>query len=308
MVILNSDMENAITSSDPMLLDSLMEKVFQDGGYDFRNYKHGTIVRRMARRLCATKTKTYLEYIHFLDTHPEEYHKLADDLTIKVSGFFRNQHSFQQLAGLVLPKLLAYKEARGERTLRFWSAGCARGEEPYSIAILLSEFLGQRRQEFDISINATDISQWAINHAQSGIYSSQDLGNLPEAIKAGYFTHSGENYEIRADIRQMVNYLPYDLTSTAPPPLYNLDCVFCCNVLIYWQRNLQEQVLEMIYEVLGTSGYLVLGEVETPTNKMRGRLLCLDHKAKIYKKGCLVIDQWCKENREDGAIHCFNRR
>ena len=123
----DSQIKNAVAAPDNLVLDSLMEKVYWDGGYDFRDYKRGTLTRRLARRLHATGTATYLEYMHFLDTHPEEYHKLADDLTIRVSGFFRSQYCFQQLARLVLPELLACQEVGGKRKIRFWSAGCARG-------------------------------------------------------------------------------------------------------------------------------------------------------------------------------------
>jgi len=277
-------MESAVAEHDTLALYSLLEKVYQDGGYDFRYYKRGTVTRRLARRLHATGTRTYLDYMHFLDTHPEEYHKLADDLTIKVSGFFRSQHSFQQLARLVLPELLSCKEVRGERTIRFWSAACARGEEPYSIAVLLAEFLGQRRPDFDISIYATDISEQALGVARAGIYSLYDLEGLPEAIKENYFTPGGEDYEVRADIRQMVNLSHFDLTSTTQSPFAELDCVFCCNVLIYWQKQLQERVLQMLYDALATPGYLILGEVETPTSSFNDKLVCLDSKAKIYKK------------------------
>ena len=276
-------MESAVAEHDTLALYSLLEKVYQDGGYDFRCYKRGTVTRRLARRLHATGTRTYLDYMHFLDTHPEEYQKLADDITIKVSGFFRSRHSFQQLARLVLPDLLSCKEVRGERTIRFWSAACARGEEPYSIAILLAEFLGQRRPGFDISIYATDISEQALGVAQAGIYSLKDIAGLPENILESYFRRC-EDYEVWADIRQMVNFSHFDLTSTTRPPFTDLDCVFCCNVLIYWQKQLQGRVLKMLYDALATPGYLVLGEVETPPSSFNDKLVCLDSRAKIYKK------------------------
>ena len=277
-------MESTVQEHDALALDSLLEKVYRDVGYDFRNYKRGTVTRRLARRLHATGSRTYLEYMQFLDTHSEEYQKLADDLTIKVSGFFRSPYSFQQVTRLVLPELLSFKEDRREREIRFWSAACARGEEPYSIAIMLAEFLGHRRQDFDISIYATDISQWALSEAQSGIYSSKDIETLSPAILQNYFIQHSQYCEPKADIKRMVSFSYLDLTSTVRPPLPNLDCVFCCNVLIYWQRQLQERVLDMLYASLATPGYLILGEVETPTNTFDKKLECLDSKAKIYKK------------------------
>ncbi|MBA7689342.1 hypothetical protein ES703_97848 [subsurface metagenome] len=277
-------MASMVAGGDTTALDSLLEKVYRGTGYDFREYKRGTVTRRLERRLHATGAKTYLDYMQFLDAHPEEYQRLADDLTIKVSGFFRSPYSFQQVTRLVLPELVAYKKKRGEGRLRFWSAACARGEEPYSIAILLAEFLGNRRQEFDISIYATDISRQALKEARAGVYSLEEVDDLTPTVLKNYFIPCGEGYVVSSNIRQMVSFSYFDLTSTIRQPFVNLDCIFCCNVLIYLQSQLQERVLSMLYDSLATPGYLILGEVETPTNNLRRRLECLDTKAKIYKK------------------------
>ncbi len=277
-------METTVAEHDAMALDSLLEKVYRDSGHDFREYKHGTVMRRLERRLHATGAKTYLDYMEFLDAHPEEYQRLADDLTIKVSGFFRSPYTFQQVARLVLPELVSGKRKRGERSLRLWSTACARGEEPYSIAILLAEFLEHRLQDFNTSVYATDISRQALREAQAGIYTPKDVEGLPSTALESHFTRSGEYYVIRPDIRQMVSFFCFDLTSTTKPPFFNLDCIFCCNILIYLQPQLQEKVLNMLYNSLATPGYLILGEVETPTNSLRRKLECLDTKAKIYRK------------------------
>ena len=273
-----------MAENDDIALDLLLEKVYRDRGHDFREYKRGTVKRRLERRLHVTGVKTYLNYMRFLDIHPEEYQKLADDLTLKISGFFRSHYTFHQIAKLVLPKLMSYKRNQGKRTLRFWSTACAQGEEPYSIAILLAEFLGNRRQDFDISIYATDISRQALREAQAGVFSPKDIEGLTDTILESYFTRHDEDFEVRADIKQMVNFSHFDLTSTMREPFLNLDCIFCCNVLIYLQTQLQERVLEMLYKSLATPGYLILGEVETPTSSLRERLGCLDSKAKIYRK------------------------
>ena len=277
-------MESVVAEHGALVLDSLLEKVYRCGGHDFRDYKRGTVTRRLERRLHATGAGTYLEYMQFLDTNPEEYQKLADDLTIKTSGFFRSPYSFKQVAGLVLPELLAYKVDQGERGVRFWSAACARGEEPYSIAIMLAEFLGQRRNDYDISIYATDISRWALSEAQVGVYSPEDIEVFSPVTLQNYFIQHGQYYQVKADIRQMVSFSYFDLTSTARSPFRELDCIFCCNVLIYLQKQLQERLLNRLCDSLATPGYLILGEVETPTSNMCEKLECLDSKAKIYKK------------------------
>jgi two-component system CheB/CheR fusion protein len=277
-------MENLDPKENDQALDLLLEKVYRDGGHDFRDYKRGTVTRRLQRRLYAAGATTYLEYMRFLDSHPEEYQRIADDLTIKVSGFFRSRHTFQQVAELVLPELVAYKRNRGRQKLSIWSTACARGEEPYSIAILLADFLGNRLQEFEISIYASDINRQALSQARQGIYSPKEVESLPPAILESYFTSNDEGYVANSNIRQMVSFSYFDLVSTNPPPFANLDCVFCCNILIYLQRQLQEKVLGMVYDSLATPGYLVLGEVETPADSLRPKLECINTKAKIYKK------------------------
>ena len=277
-------MVSMVTGSEITALDSLLGKVYRATGYDFREYKRGTVTRRLERRLHATGVKTYLDYIEFLDAHPEEYHKLTDDLTIKVSGFFRSSYTFQQVAGLVLPELVLLKRSRGERRLKFWSTACARGEEPYSIAILLAEFLGHELKDFDISIYTSDISRQALQEAQAGIYPPKDVEGLTPTVLESYFTRCDKGYVVGSNIRQMVSFSYFDLTSTIRQPFVDLDCIFCCNVLIYLQSQLQERVLNMLYDSLATPGYLILGEVETLTNNLRDKLECLDTKAKIYKK------------------------
>ena len=184
---------------------------------------------------------------------------------------------------LVLPRLVSSKINHGKQKLRIWSTACARGEEPYSIAILLAELLKHRPLNFDISIYATDISWWALGEAQAGIYPPKDVEGFPPTLLESYFIPNGECYEIKDNIRQLVKFSYFDLTSNIQP-FADLDCIFCCNILIYLQKQLQERVLGMLYDSLAAPGYLVLGEVETPTDNLRTKLDCLDAKAKIYKK------------------------
>ena len=277
-------MGNNGSANKDKALDLLLDKVYQDGGYDFRDYKRGTVTRRLKRRLYVAGANSYGEYTQFLENHPEEYQKLAEDITIKVSGFFRSRHSFQQVARLVLPRLVAHKIKQGQRNLRLWSAACARGEEPYSIAMLMANFLGNQLDEFEISIYASDINRQALAEAEAAVYSPKEVEGLPPPTLAKHFSRHDEGYVVNSNIRKMVNFSYFDLVSTTPPPSTTLDCIFCCNILIYLQRQLQEKVLSLVYDSLATPGYLVLGEVETPTGSLRPKLECINTKAKIYKK------------------------
>jgi chemotaxis methyl-accepting protein methylase len=180
--------------------------------------------------------------------------------------------------------LVSEKRNRQDQNLRVWSTACAQGQEPYSVSILLAEFLGDQRQGFNISIYATDISRQVLKEAKAGIYSPKDVEGLSETILENYFNHTDEHYEVRADIKQMLHFSYFDLTSMARPPFMNLDLIFCCNVLIYLQKQLQKRVLDMLYNSLHSQGYLILGEAETLPNSLQKKLGCLDRKAKIYKK------------------------
>jgi chemotaxis methyl-accepting protein methylase len=277
-------MGNNGSKNNDQALELLLEKVYRGWGYDFRDYKRGTVTRRLQRRLYATGTTSYEEYLRFLESHPQESQSLAEDITIRVSGFFRSRYTFQQVARLVLPRMVAHKIKRGERSLSFWSAACACGEEPYSIAILLADFLGSQLTEFEIAVHASDINRQALVRAEAGLYPPKVLEGLPPLILGQHFSRSGEEYLVNSSTRRMVSFSYFDLVSGRPPPFAPLDCVFCCNVLIYLQRHLQEKVLGLVYDSLATPGYLVLGEVETPTDNLRPRLECINAKAKIYRK------------------------
>ena len=238
----------------------------------------------MERRLLSLNLKGLPEYIQYLDRHPEEYNKFVEHNTIKVSGFCRCPRTFEQMAKLVLPEMVAHKRSRGERSLQFWSAACARGEEAYSITIMLDMSLGGSKSEFDVRVCGSDVSRRSLSAAREGIYFAEDIQKFPAELRSRYFTQCGQGYLIDPDIQKMTDFACYDLTSCAPPPIKNPDCIFCCNVLIYWQRELQAEVLGRLCEALAVPGYLVLGEVETPTPNVVGRLDCIDSKAKIYKK------------------------
>ena len=265
-------------------LDLLLKKVYQNKGFNFQDYRRGTIIRRLEKRLNTAGTKTYRDYIQFLDTHPEEYEKFVECLTIKVSDFFRTPYAFQQVTQLVLPELVSEKRKRQDQSLRVWCTACAQGQEPYSVSILLAEFLGYLRQDFNISIYATDISRQALKEAGAGIYSQKDVEGISDTILENYFNHTNGRYEVTADIKQMLHFSYFDLASTARTPFMNMDLIFCCNFLIYLQKQLQEKVLDMLYNSLCSQGYLILGEAETLPVKLHQKLACLDRKAKIYKK------------------------
>ncbi len=263
-------------------MDALLEKIYRASSHEFCQYRRGAVIRRLDRRLQRTGSGNYLEYMRFLDNNPGEYTILIDYLTIHVSSFFRNAAAFEQVAGLVLPQLIAAKKKSGQNNLNFWSAACALGEEPYSIAIMLLESLGDDLQGFDVTIHATDISRHALDRARLGTYKNRQ--GITDSLLGRYFTCCSESYRLKQKVRRMVSFSCFDLISAKNPQIINADCIFCCNVLIYMQRQLQERALNTLYNSLAVPGYLILGETETLTDNLRGRLECLDAATKIYNR------------------------
>ncbi|MFH1650813.1 MAG: protein-glutamate O-methyltransferase CheR [Chloroflexota bacterium] len=267
-----------------LLLSSVLEKLYREGGYDFREYKTGTVNRRLERRLHTLGVRDYAEYLRFLDACPGEYEKLLDTLTIKVSGFLRSPIMFQQVADRVLPAIIRAKRQGGEKEIRFWSAACARGEEPYSIAIMLAEALGEEQHAFHITVHATDICPRALADGEAAVYPAADLQNLAPGLVSRYFERTERGYQVTGSIRRMVRFARFDLTAPEPPPFRDIDCIFCCNVLIYWQRPLQERVLRRLTGTLADPGYLVLGEMESLPAGLQRTMRRADDAATIYRR------------------------
>lgn len=239
-------------------LDALLQRIFEDRGYDFRDYKRASIARRISKRLCANHLKTYEEYMEFLGKHPEEYARLFDTLLINVTEFFRDSEAWQVLNDEVIPEILASKQ-EGD-SIRAWSAGCASGEEAYSIAMLLSSRLGDAVEDYEIRTYATDIDESAINEARNGAYTADRMKNVSEEQIGKYFSEDGDTYKIKRSIRSMVAFGRQDLITDAPIP--HLDLLVCRNVLIYFKLELQRRITFKFHNALNKNGYLFFGKSE----------------------------------------------
>ncbi len=157
-------------------LDRLLQKLYDERGFDFRDYKKVSLRRRIQKRLDDLKISTYPEYERYLDTHQDEYGKLFETMLINVSEFFRDPEAWKIVEEKVLPDIIARKK-KGD-TIRVWSAGCASGEEPYSVGILLAEALGGAIRDYDVKIYATDIDENALAEARRGVYRPEKLKNV----------------------------------------------------------------------------------------------------------------------------------
>ncbi len=241
-------------------LDSLLEQVREVSGIDFHVYKPATILRRLQRRITATQCPDLAAYAGYLQTHPEEVDRLVSSFLIKVTEFMRDPELFAILRAQVLPELLAARRSRGQE-LRIWSAGCATGEEAYSLALLVCAVLGDDLSAIPVKIFATDLDGDAVAFARQGIYPAAALAGLPPDLITRYFTSSPGGYTISKLIRSLVVFGEHDLGQHAPFP--QIDLVLCRNVLIYFTKELQQRALQLFAFALRDGGYLVLGRTET---------------------------------------------
>lgn len=241
-------------------LQSILTLVRERSNIDFAHYKHPTILRRLQRRMAAVDVTDLPEYARYLAEHPDEPLQLAASFLIKVTEFFRDPEIFDVLRKEVLPDLIAQARTRGN-VLRLWSAGCATGEEAYSLAILVAEALGEELDQFTVQLFATDVDMEALTFARRGIYTGAALAEVPEALRARYFVKLDGEYEVAKRVRGMIVFGPHDLGRQAPFP--HVDLVLCRNVLIYFTKELQERALRLFAFALRLGGYLLLGHAET---------------------------------------------
>ncbi|GAB3559864.1 CheR family methyltransferase [Spirosoma fluminis] len=249
-----SDVEN-----QQQALREVFAQLRQRTGHDFSNYKRPTLLRRLERRINVRNLPGLPEYVAFLREHPEETQSLLNDLLISVTNFFRDKPVFTTLEQQVIPLLT--HEKRGDNTLRIWVAGCATGEEAYSLAMLCAERTMDVLDAPRVQIFATDIDQAAIAIAREGLYTLNDAADVsPERLRR-FFTPEGEQYRIRREIREMVLFAYHNVLKD--PPFSRLNLVSCRNLLIYLNQTAQQRVLEIIHFALNPGGYLLLGLSET---------------------------------------------
>lgn len=228
-------------------------------GHDFSNYKRPTVLRRIDRRINIRNVADLPAYAAFLQQHPDEVNILLKDLLISVTNFFRDQQAFDAIKEDVLPGIIQSKKT--EEQVRIWVAGCATGEEAYSMAILCAEQTMSVLDSPKIQIIATDIDEIAIAHAREGFYTPNDAADVSAERLQRFFMKEGEGYRIRREIREMILFANHNFIKD--PPFSRLDMISCRNVLIYLNRTAQERVMETLHFALNPGAYLFLGSSES---------------------------------------------
>ncbi len=228
-------------------------------GADFTYYKQTTIRRRIIRRMGLNKIETISDYLSFFKENKSEQDILYQDLLIPVTDFFRDPKTYETLCETVFPLLLKDKE--DANPLRIWIVGCSTGEEPYSIAMCLHEYLGEKVDNIKVQIFATDISEKSISKARSGVYTKKDVASLSADRLQKYFTKVNGGFHISRFIRDMCVFACHNFLKD--PPFAKMDLISCRNVLIYMESFLQKKALITFHYALKDNGYLLLGKSET---------------------------------------------
>lgn len=261
----------------------LLDKIQQNRGLDLRHYRQELLKRRVALRIRANNLASYSEYLRLLIKNPDEYTSLFNVLCINVSEFFRDPEVWVTVKYL-LENVIRQKMQRQDRMLRIWSAGCASGEEAYSISMILKEILQNDTKSFFVKVFATDIDRETIKNALKAEYQKESVKNVDPKYLEKYFTVSGirQNYKLNQEIKDMVEFQYQDLT--CEEFIKDTDVVFCRNVFIYYSLSLQEMILTKFYKSLNPKGYLVMGRVESILSEARSIFDEVDSNARIYQK------------------------
>ena len=273
-----SEDENFFVNEDETL-KKIINIIFLRSGNDFQHYKQATLRRRIARRMVNLKKDTLEDYHNALRNDKAEQDLLFNDLLIPVTYFFRDASFFESLPKTLFPQLV---QNAVDNNLRIWVAGCATGEEAYSLAICLHEFLTENNfKEIRVQIFASDISEKCITKARTAIYSQQDIQQISEARIHNYFTKRDGHYHINKVIRDMCVFAVHNFIKD--PPFAKIDLISCRNVLIYFDSYLQNKVFTSFHYSLKEKGYLFLGKSETAAN-VQNLFEPLGKNEKIYSR------------------------
>ena len=265
-------------------LNALFGLLRESTGVDFTNYKHTTLQRRIRRRMVVHKVAKLKDYLRFIGKRPEELDELYRDLLIHVTGFFREPEAFVALRKHVYPKL--FEGRKPDNPIRVWVAGCSTGEEVYSIAITLLEYMWVHSRNISqaataIQIFATDISDTALDRARTGLYTEAAVSEISADRLKRFFIRLDGGFQVNKSIRDMCIFAKQNLVKD--PPFSNLDLVSCRNLLIYLGPVLQRRVIPTLHYALKPGGYLMLGAAEN-LGGFADHFGLVDKKDKIYQK------------------------
>jgi chemotaxis methyl-accepting protein methylase/DNA-binding NarL/FixJ family response regulator len=269
-----------VSDSDPGMKE-IIALVLRKTGVDLSKYRPSCLKRRVMHRMTTLGCSDLSDYAMYVRERPNEVDYLLDAVTIHVTEFFRDSDVFESIAKDVLRPVIEQKLASGDRALRIWSAGCATGEEAYSVAIILLDILSQEQIEMEVEVIASDISGASIDTASAGVYEECACVNIPAYLRDRYFTYDGSAYSVTREVRQCIRFEVHDLFTAAPSS--HFDVVVCRNVMIHFGNDMRNPVLSHIYSSLNDGGMLVLGRAEVLTGPESHNFELVNPTNKIYR-------------------------
>ena len=256
--------------------------IYEESGISIKETKREFLQARIQKRLQANKCQSFYRYYKLVTDREQgrrELIDLVDSLTINETSFFRNRPQFDLFENMVIPELK--KRRARELKLRFWSAGCSRGHEPYSIAISILKAL-DFPDAWDVKILASDISLRALDAAQKGVYSEYEISNLPDGCLERYFDRSNGAYQVKPVVKRLVVFDYHNLKHENG--LTGLDVIFCRNVMIYFDREDQRRLIDKFHNSLAPNGYLFLGHAESLQGLSDKFRFIYHNKGAVYQK------------------------
>jgi len=245
------------STNDP-IFEALLEYLRRTRGFDFTGYKRSSLMRRVQKRMHELGVDDFESFLDYLEVHPDEFTNLFNTILINVTAFFRDLDAWDHLTQTVIPQLLTNKPQ--SEPIRIWSAGCASGEEAYTLAMVMAEHLGSEQFRQRVKIYATDVDEEALVHARHASYSAKDLQAVPAALQEKYFEPIGTRFIFRTDLRRSIIFGRHDLVLDAP--ISRLDLLVCRNTLMYFNTETQTRILTRFHFALNESGFLFLGKAE----------------------------------------------
>ena len=261
---------------------ALLDKITRDRGFRCSSYKDKCLRRRVAVRMRARGALSYGDYSAILDEDGKEYDRLVRVLTVNVTKFFRNWDTYAVLEEKVIPQLWE----RTDPTLRIWSAGCASGEEAYSLGILVHQHAastGTAAKLENVSIVGTDIDADCLGDAERAMYTDAALGETPASLRQQYFPQVGATRTMVPEVKRLVSFEHQDLLEM-PLPFEDVHLLVCRNVIIYFEREAQDALFHEFHRVLAPGGFLVLGKVETLLGDSRPLFSPVNARERVFRK------------------------
>lgn len=253
-----SERVSEVPKTEEQALLDIFTQLRRRTGQDFSNYKRATILRRIERRLSLQELPSLAAYADYLRDHPEENQALMKDLLISVTNFFRDAESIETLVQKVIPRLF---EKNSDDQVRVWIAGCATGEEAYSLAMLLSEHAATLTSPAKVQLFATDLDEEAVQIAREGYYKDAEVADVSAERLRRFFNREAEGYRVRRELRESILFAVHN--ALKDPPFSHLDLISCRNLLIYLNRTAQTRLLDIFHFALNAGGMLFLGSAES---------------------------------------------